>query len=473
MSDKRYTMAEIKAMKDLFGQKNDPASLTGQPGQLHGLLQDGSGNAGVFYSPGYRPAMYSTLSRPRSFASAIGVSKSEYINEKYEILTGATAASGTNATGWCGNPPSLAPYLKTCRQVVEFGQFFAKTELQQIPEVGKLVDRADVPRDILNASPEMHPLIPDIMWRLEDTRSQLQGSLYRFGIGLERSLERVLVQGSAALAYTATQLGFTKEFNGVEQLVKTGYTDVGGATCPAADSTVINWGNANIGDSIGSGDTRTIHEVITDAYYAKQDDLPEQIGMAGFNGFFLMRKELFRELVYQIACTYATYRCGSTARRESGDAMALNQLRLDMQRGQYLLIDGVEVPVIFSDGIPRNRVAANTYESDLFFLPASFGGDPLLRLEYFDMGNPYATELANFAGGNDYAVLNNGMYALTERHNGFCREILVAAQMRLILETPFLAFRVDNIQFAYRAPTRDAYPDESLYVDGGVTYKSA
>jgi hypothetical protein len=42
----------------------------------------------------------------------------------------------------------------------------------------------------------------------------------------------------------------------------------------------------------------------------------------------------------------------------------------------------------------------------------------------------------------------------------------------MVLEAPFLAGRIDDLQYVYLAPTREAIPGASLYVDGGVSYVS-
>jgi hypothetical protein len=143
-----------------------------------------------------------------------------------------------------------------------------------------------------------------------------------------------------------------------------------------------------------------------------------------------------------------------------------------MLNGQYLLTDGVPVPVLFSEGIPQTTPNANTLMSDAYLVPLSWQGLPLLRLEYFDMNNEYTTSMRAAFNGANVDTMNDGMYLVGRRDTALCVEWHLAAKMRLILETPFLAGRLDDIKYAFNAPIRNAMPGASFYADGGATYRS-
>lgn len=457
------------------GYKNDPASLslTNTPA-LQGPLQGNPAYGGLFSAPGVRPDRFSALPRVRTLASILMPTPSDIYNEIISIVTGALAGSGTNASNYCGDPP-VPGALKQCEQQYAFGKYFAKTNLQSMNDIGYLRNRADVPGQILNSAPEQNPLIPDIMWRITDTRSQAQYEFYLQGIFLERALEPVLVLGDPTKSSANAQLGFIKEFKGLDLQIKQGYADTSGVLCPAADSIVISYGNALIGNTIGGGDGRTITTAIGDLWYAAQDRAT-QVGMDQVEFAFVMRKEMFRALTDVYANTYATSRfqassvtAGSPVIQMATDA---NNLRLEMLNGQYLLVEGIPVPVIFSEGIPLEGQGSNVYTADMYLVPISWRGRRLIRLEYFNLNNQFIQEWNAIINPDKRRIINNGFYAMGYRDNGFCDEILFASVMRLILETPFLAGRIDNISFSYSAATRNAIPGESLYVDGGVSYYS-
>lgn len=462
--------------------KNDPASTSlTATGALQGPLQYNETLGGAFSSPGVRAQRFSANQWPRSFAKMLKPRPSEYNQEILEIMTGATDGQGTNASGFCDNPPSPGN-LKTCKQNFFFGEWYEKIELNSVPQIGQLRNRAEVPGQILNQGPQQNPLIPDLMYRIMDTRSQLQYELYNLGMDKARQLEKVLILGDYSKSYTTTRRGFIKEFNGIDSQVKTGYTDTSGATCPALDSIVETFNGNNIGTTVGGGDPRNITNVINDVYYAAAD----RAEMTGFEGAdagnelqwtWLMRKEQFRALTDYYANTYATSRFQASTLTAGSpliqEAIRTDEIREEMLRGRYLLINGLPIPVMFSEGIPLDILGGKNYQADMYLLPLSWNGMPLVNLEYFNMANEYAVEYTGFVNADDQKVLNNGLYRVGYRSTGLCKEYHFADRMRLILEVPFLCARIDNIAFTYYAQTRTAYPGESLYVNGGRSYQPA
>lgn len=473
--ERAYTLTEIAEMAKALGltQKNDPASTTLTAPALHGPFQGNTNQFGIFAEPGVRPQRFASLVRPRSLASLLRLNSSIYHQELLEVMTGVTASSGTNATGFCGNPPTVGQG-KVCEQIYSWGKYYIKTDLNALTELGTLRHRAEVPAEILNAPPGMrNPLIPDLMYRMSDPRSQLQYELWRIGVDLGRTLEHVLVQGDTTLASTATEIGWIGEFLGLDSQIKTGYTDARppNMTCPAMDSAVISF-DAEVNGTDANGDN--LVQVTTELYWALVDRANE-MGMEGVEFAFLMRKEQFRAIVDQWSCQYATYRCSSSAAGQPfvNDVQDTNALRLEMMTGQYLLIDGNPVPVVFSEGILREGVGANHFKADFYLVPISWAGLPLLRLEYFPMDNQYVNEFASFitGAGGEVTTLNNGLFIAGFRSTGLCMEYHFASKMRLILETPFLAGRVDDVRFTFRAPIRNSDPSDTyFYADGGRTY---
>jgi hypothetical protein len=477
MSEQTYTIQQFRdmvALADDLGitRKHDPASTTLQGQAYHGPLQGNTSQFGLFARPGVRPEMFQTLAFPRSFLGAVGINQSRFFEENLAILTGQLADSGTNATGFCGDPPGTAQ-LKTCEQQYKFGKYYIKTDLNAIPETGLFRNRADVPRNILNMSPHENPLIPEIMFDLQDSDSQLRHELFRIGSSTSRSMERVAITGDNTQASASTEHGWISEFDGLDTQIKTGYADRStGTLCPAADSAVITFG-VDVGATISGGDGRNIVTTIADLYWGLQQRAMS-FGMDGTQWVWVMRPDTFRAIVEAYACQYQTYRCDSNAggrtftlNEASGET---NRLRLEMMNGQYLLIDGTQVPVVFSEGIPRENVANATFFSDIYCVPMNWQGLPLIRMEYFPMNNPNALEYASFADADAIRYLNNGMYIVGTRDTPFCREYHFGAKFRLILDTPFLAGRIDDINYTFRAPIRDAYPGGSFYADGGDTY---
>lgn len=454
-------------------RKNDPASLTITAPTLQGPFPGNSNSLGLFSTYGPRAGRFSALVRPSSLASLLTLNKSVYHQELLEIMTGVTASAGTNATGFCGNPPTVGQG-KVCEQRYNWGKYYIKTELTAVPEVGTLRSRFEIPGEILNAPPESrNPLIPDVMYRMENTRSQLQYELWRIGVDAERQLDQVLVTGDNSKASTSTKLGFISEPSGLDLMIKTGYTDAGtGLACPAADSAVLSF-NADIASTIAGGDGRNIVQAVHDVVWALRDRATS-MGMEGVVFAAVMRKEAFRALTETWACNYATYRCSSTNAGQpfTNDVMNTNALRLEMAEGQYLLVDNVPLPVVFSEGVPQDSLGSNIFKSDIYIVPISWNGLPLLRMEYFDMDNEHLQEFANYGDMDKFTTLNNGMYLMSYRFTPMCLEYHFAAKWRTILETPFLAGRVDDVRYTFRAPIRNAQPGDTwFHADGGISIR--
>ena len=474
IGDKEFSDSDLQVLAKHgllnIGQKNDPASTTLTGPALHGPWQGNSSMYGLWSSPGVRPGRFSAMVRPDSFLGMIPFEKSNFTNEILEIQTGVTAATAANATGFCGNPPVFGN-LKTCQQTFTWGDFYAKTNLNAGALIGQQRSRADVPGNIINAAPEQrNRFIPDIMYRLDDGLSQLQHELYIMGVGMERSTELVAVQGVAG-TQNNTYTGWFTQFKGLDGQIKTGYADVSGYLCPAADSTVVAF-NANITGSSADGSSRTFTATLIETYRAKKS-LARKVGMPTTVFVILMREEQFHRAADVIACGSDIYQCAGTQYAEvNRDGARVQDARLAMMNGQYLMIDGVQVPVVFSEGIPNPATGSNVYSADIAIVPISWEGLPLLRMEYYPMDNTYTTEYMNAFGLQTAGTLNDGLFLVGKRDTGLCVEFHFQARMRLILETPFLAARIDDVQYSFYEPIREAIPGTSRYLNGGVSYRS-
>lgn len=476
----RVLGAKLKARGVGTKLKNNPASTSlAGTSALQGPLQSDATLGGAFSFPGVRPQRFSAAPRPRSFMRLLKPKSSQYNDEILEIMTNVGAGSGSNAAGYCDDSP-VAGDAGTCRQHFGFSDWMMKTRLNNIPQIGALRNRAEVPGQILNAGPAENPLVPDLMYRIMDTRSQLQYELWKIGKEMGRQLEYVGVRGDSTKSHTNTALGFIKEFDGLDKQIKTGHTDPSGAVCTAVDSIVINFSNSLIGGTIGGGDGRTISQAISDGIYASKDraDRTFEGGSEEIRGCFVGRREMFRALTDVYANTYATSRFQANSLTAGTpllqDAKAVNDLRLEMLNGNFLLVEGVPIPFVYSDGVQISGLGNNQYEADLYYAPLDWEGFPLLNLEYFDLGNEYAVDWNGFIDPETEKVMNNGLYRVAYNKVNFCKEYVFANRMRLILEVPFLAVRWDNIVFSYVAQTHDDTPGSSFFDTGlGATYQPA
>jgi hypothetical protein len=135
--------------------------------------------------------------------------------------------------------------------------------------------------------------------------------------------------------------------------------------------------------------------------------------------------------------------------------------------------DGSIIPVILDDAMDRVTIDNQIYESDIYVVATDWGGQPLVYYEFFDMGNPQATEAVNATGAaSDTVVINNGMYRVFRMNQGGCYQYKFVARPRLILDAPFVHGRLDNVRYTGYAGARDPIPGMSNYVNGGISYRS-
>jgi hypothetical protein len=468
VGEKEFSVDEINAIAKaglLFGQKNDPASTTLPAAQLHGRNHANTGY-GPLSGAGVRPQMLSAMTLPATVAAVLPLLRSVNYNENIEIHTGVTTEGGTNATGWCGNPPANGA-LKVCRQVYNFGKYYIKTDLEAVADIGGLKDYADVPREILNmANPgEEFPLFPQ--GAFADTRSDLRYQFWLAGIAALRDWSHVAIQGNAALASTATQHGWIGEFTGLDSQIKTGYTDsVTGVTCPAADSIVETF---NVDISGTSADGRSFTLTMQDIAWALEDRA-RGMGMDpdSVQWIIVMRREAFYRAAQELAVNTATSRM---AILDTGTAF-LDPTQGAFEtflRGRFLTIMGRNYPVILDDGVPQETLANATYKSDIYFVPVSWAGRPLTYIQYFPMDNQYSTEYTDAFGLSEVVRWNNGLWLVGKRDTALCIEYHLQAKARLILDFPPLAARLDDVWYTYKPQTRNGIPGASMYANGGVS----
>lgn len=466
IGEKEYSPEQIEALADAgvlnIAQKNDPASTTLVGSNLHGPLQSGT-DYGPLSQAGRKPGMLSTLVRAESLLANLPFLQSDVANEVIGVMTGVTEETGTNASGWCGNPPAPGA-LKKCDQQYVFGKYYVKTDLNAVAEIGLRAHRADIPRDILNAGPNANPIIPEGAF-LRDTFSQWNYEMFKVGVGAERSFANVAINGLTATAYTSTDWGFIKEFAGLDGQIKTGYTDISGTTCPAADSIVESF---NVLISSTDSYSRSFTEAMQDIAWGLEARA-SAMGMAGTTWAIVMRRELFYRASQEIAINMPTARGGVL----DNGAYALDPqeaMRLQFLRGRFLTLNGVDYPVIIDDGINQETLANQTYKSDIYFVPLNWAGMPLTYMQYFDMGNRYSLEYTDALGMGDVRRWNNGLWLVGKRDTGLCIEYHFQSMLRLILEAPFLAGRLDDVWYTYLPKSRSAMPGASLYANGGLSY---
>ncbi len=475
---KEFDEASVQNMIDAgllgAGAKHDTSSSTPSASPLHGPYPGNSTQFGVFANSGGRPGIWNATPRTRSFASAIPMFPTVIQQELIDIATGVTIGSGTNQTSACIVGPKPGA-LKAMRTTAAFGIIHESTKIFDVTQAGMRRNRADVDREMYNNALIQNNWLPDVpgIDGLGTLNSVLRAELLALGIDLERNVSQVHFTGVAGTEDN-TYRGVARQWAGLDALIKTGYTDsVTGVAAPAADSTVVSFNAA----ADGGTDTfsRTLISALIDTYYSMIDYL-SRIGVTP--GYALvMRPDMFRAIAQVWSCSYATTRCMSTAAGQplTRDAVSIRNEYEQMLAGQYLPMEGTNVPVLLDDSIARDTLGNGYFKADIYGVALTGNGRPVLYGEFFDMNNPEAMEVVNFAGmANDGSTttINNGMYRVFKRVTGGCVEYDFYARPRLITDAPFMHFRLDDVAYRSAYNQRDAVPGQSYYSNGGRSYST-
>lgn len=411
----------------------------------------------------------------------------DYETPVYGIITGQTAGTDTGARGDDCSPWGTSGYTQLCRQVEGLATQGITSPVINLNRIGHLVDRADFTDYRLIGDPFNYAASDNGL-----------GGLPGFGTGgndflnsdigkIIREMDVEMVRRFYPDLWTSNPSNAADAYHdswyrGMQLKVNTGYQDVlTGTACPAADSLIINFATVATGGSnitnIASAST-TMVDLAQDLYYTFERKAKEQ-GLDPVQWVFVGTPELFRELTAAWPCSYSVNRCmtvsaGTPATVQASDML---QMREDMRRGSYLLIEGKQIPFVVDNSIPQTQGAganAGVYTSDLYLLPLTVRGNfPVLFRTYFNYNKrgAAADAIAKF-GPSLYgvSVSPNGKYLYSSDKTFECFKIKATFRPGLVLRTPFLAARITNISYKPRLVTTSWNPNSpSSYVGGGVS----
>lgn len=452
----QYVKEMVKDLSEITKHTLTTTVQTGAPAH---------GTGGLFSSIGVRPDMYHTLPKPiNQWQDLIPLIASNKDNEIWEVLTGQTDMEGNAAADSC-SPGPVPGQFKTCQQVITFGHGKISTRVKHVSRIGRRIDYADIDRNILNWNNSIGrftPQVPNL-----NINSDAGKHFAEVGLAVENAVVLCDGQGVAGATSNIGHWPFwMSQYGSFPTYVRTGYTDaVSGVACPAADSVVITHG-ANINANGING--RTFVQNVVDMVWSVKNRA-EMFGMTPFLGVIVINPKLERALYENWACAYYTDFCaGGTNTPNVTMAPELTKFRDEMMQNHFLLVDGMPIPVVTHSGLLTEATGtANEYFADLFYMPIAWGGRALSYYQYFPMNNADSTAWFNETDPMGIRYYNGGLYAGYGSRAEGCTRMSFEMQMRFILDTPWLAGRVDDIEFIYTSQTRDPLPGMSFYQDGG------
>jgi len=192
-----------------------------------------------------------------------------------------------------------------------------------------------------------------------------------------------------------------------------------------------------------------------------------------------MRPQLFDELVKVWPIRYYQEGLVQMNNFAAGEVILsgveTTELRDRMRNGRFLIIRGQQIPVFLDNAIAESNnindanLNAGQYASDIYFIPLTvLGGLPVTWWEFFNQGNLNAQAVQNISGGQTWTT-DNGMFRWFFNTKNGCFEWWFRVEPRLILRTPYLAGRIQNVAYEPLQHTRDWEPTQPYFTDGGRT----
>lgn len=443
-----------------------------------GLAIPPHGYNALWNQPGVEPGVITTYIGPVGLEQALEsmghVQMSQFLNPVFQILTGQTAGTGSEATSVCSEEVPIPGDLKVCNQTYPFGEFTEKSKPIRVDNAGELINRSE-PLDLRllnNPFGDANKIVPSGSTNL--FRNKLTKAVVELTNDFKRRYAQRLFTGNVINASYYDSGAYGYQFSGLDVLVNTGYTDTfTHQACSAADACVVSASGANIQNTAAATVRRYIEQYRARAYLA------EQLMVNDVEWAFVMRYQKFLALTDVWPCAYNTYRCYNAAPGGSSIVLDMsgadqNAMRQAMRDGKYLLINGKKVPVIIDTTMVELNIGSGNFQSDTYLLPlrsATLGGQ-LLYMDYFNYRGPFGMQdIINQLGPQDeYRVSPDGRYAIFFMGGtAFCKQVMIRTRKRLILRAPFLACKFEDESYAVYVHEREYQPGTSFFEDGGLT----
>ena len=468
-------MQVMKAFYDLMqsGANVQKAQTVGAP---IGPYVHGPG--GLFGVRGLSRDVISTHTQiTGSLGELIPIRPSNEITPLFPYITGYLRSDEKEKDGVCDNPPE-ANHFKTCIQTTVFGRKEFMTRQVEINRIGQVMNRGEfTDLQVVNG-----PLVEQMgglmsnFFGLSNQNSILAGRemvarMVEVGVAYQRWFCPQVFTGNPANSAAG---GGYKEFTGLDLLIGTNKVDaVTGQTCPSLYSDVKDF----VYREVDSTDDPDLVKTITTMMRILQSKASKQ-GLGPADIRIVMREPLFYAITEVWPCKYNSYRCTTTPTTVVAgfDTLQAIAMRDAMRMGQYLIVDGRQVPVILDDCIGEENHADNGtipvggFASDIYFVPFSARGGSIRTLfwEYYDYSKDVMPDISGLGGGTYFWSVGGVFLWGLKPPDNWCLEVISKVEPRLILRTPQLAGRLTNVVYVPLQHTDDPLPSQDYFVNGGV-----
>lgn len=428
------------------------------------------GTNGIFGACGSNQQVVNAHVVPQGLDPLLPVRPSVYVQELYPYFTGVREDGDDEPSTGCANCPGGV--IKSCYQTATIGRICRETQTLEINDLFKRTNRGQFDDLVF-----MGQLLGDSNFNaVQDSTTILQtateAQMGVVAVMHQRKLSQMLWQGNPA---NNVGTGYM-EFPGIDMLVNTGKVDAKtGTACPALDSDVKDF-NYNDIDGIA---VDIVHYISWIEHFCRHN--ADRMGLMPVEWVVVMRPELWQELSAVWPCRYLTHRCANDAGTNvtviNDDANV--RMRDAMREGMFIWINGRRYQVVTDDGIYENdstnnaNLDAGEFASDIYFLPIRFmGNNPALYWEHMDY-RAAAPDTAFLNGKQDFWWSDDGRFFWVIEQQSYCYLIRAKIEPRIVLRTPHIAGRLQNVKYAPLQHLRSPFPESDYHADGGQYSRSA
>lgn len=437
------------------------------------------GPGGLFGVRGLERGVISTHTQiVESLGEVIPIVPSVDMDPLFPYITGFLRSDQQEKNAVCDNPPQAAN-MKTGILTSQFGRKEFKTRQVELNRIGQHINRGEFfDLSLLNG-----PLVNQLGGLMQSTYGLSQQAA---ALGGREILMRMIEVAVAYQRFTCPQVytgnpsnnsagGGYKEWMGLDLLISTSKRDaVTGVALPSLYSDVKNFNYGNVATASNPDIVRTITTILR---ILKRKAVTQNLNPVEFA--IVMREPLFYEVTRVWPCIYNTDGC-SFPNTAAGGNIVLNddfqvRMRDDMRNNKYLLVDGARVRVIVDDCIMEETTADNAaiplggFSSDIYIVPLSARGGTIRTLywEYYDYRTAVTPSVSDGRAGSFFWTDSGAFLWGIKPPDNWCVEWISKMEARLILRTPQLAGRLQNVVYIPLQHPDDPLPSQPYHVNGG------
>jgi hypothetical protein len=440
--------------------------------ELHG---DGS----VFGSHSVERDVVTAHVRPMGLGAVLPKIPTVAVVPFFATITGFTGDIGSEPATPCEDGP--VSHMKGCNLTAQFGRVARDTRTIEINDAVLKKNRGDFTDLMLMGSLlGLSGFSPGSMTDSDVLNIQTKAEMVSAVISLERKLSDHLWNGSPA---NNNEGGGYKEFPGLSNQIATGQVDANdNVACPALDSDIKDFLYAGVcgAPATDTGFTKDIVEYLSMLEaFLRYNALT--MGFEPFVAAIVLRPELWTVLSDCWPCQSHSTGCGVVETTAidvvpSLDAAGMMTLRNQMRTGKFIDINGTRYPVVVDGSINEETNITNAnlglgqYASSIFFVPLKVrGGFPVTYIEYVNY--QAAVPDTNLLRGTETFWSDDGRYFWAAEYIKFCFKLTVKSEQRVVLRTPHLAGRIDNVMYEPLQHYRSADPENPYWADGGISVR--